>query len=114
MIKNQIFLVPFPFDDFSSTKVRPVICLTNELGFYNHIIVAFITSKTNNLDLNLSILIEKNDSDFNKTGLLCDSAIKIDKIVTIPKSLIIRKLGFLPDKFHNALNNKIKNIFEME
>ena len=45
MIKNTIVLVPFPFDDFSVTKVRPALCLTNEIGKYNHVIIAFISSK---------------------------------------------------------------------
>jgi mRNA interferase MazF len=48
MIKNSIVLVPFPFDDFSSSKVRPVICLTPEIGKFKHIIVAFISSNVKN------------------------------------------------------------------
>jgi len=45
MIKNSIVLIPFPFDDFSYSKVRPAICLTSEIGEFNHVIIAFITSK---------------------------------------------------------------------
>ncbi len=64
VIKNSIVLIPFPFDDFSSTKVRPAICLTNEIGVYNHIIVAFITSNISNKDNNSDIFLEKSDIDF--------------------------------------------------
>jgi len=35
MIKNAIILVPFPFDDFSASKVRPALCLTAEIGNMN-------------------------------------------------------------------------------
>ncbi len=28
MNKGKVVLVPFPFDDLSSTKVRPAVCLT--------------------------------------------------------------------------------------
>jgi mRNA interferase MazF len=45
MIKNSIVLVPFPFDDLSASKVRPALCLTTEIGKYNHVIIAFISSK---------------------------------------------------------------------
>lgn len=45
MIKSSIVLVPFPFDDFSVSKVRPALCLTSEIGKYNHVIIAFISSK---------------------------------------------------------------------
>ena len=37
MIKHSIVLVPFPFDDFSTSKVRPALCLTTEIGQFNHI-----------------------------------------------------------------------------
>lgn len=45
MVKNSIVLVPFPFDDFSGLKVRPALCLTSEIGKYQPIIIAFISSK---------------------------------------------------------------------
>lgn len=39
MVKYKIVLVPFPFDDFSSVKVRPAVCLTNPIGKFDHIII---------------------------------------------------------------------------
>lgn len=42
-MKNKIVLVPFPFDDFTASKVRPALCLTNITGKHRHIIIAFIT-----------------------------------------------------------------------
>lgn len=46
MIKGKIFLVPFPFDDLSSTKVRPAIALTEPIGSFRHVVIAFISSQT--------------------------------------------------------------------
>ncbi len=31
MTKYKVVLVPFPFDDLSSNKVRPAVCLTNPM-----------------------------------------------------------------------------------
>jgi mRNA interferase MazF len=45
MIRGKVVLVPFPFDDLSSTKVRPAVCLTNPIGPHRHVIVAFISSQ---------------------------------------------------------------------
>lgn len=45
MIKGKIVLVSFPFDDFSATKVRPVVCLTNPIGLHRHVVLAFISSR---------------------------------------------------------------------
>jgi len=43
-MRNKVVLVPFPFDDLSSNKVRPAVCLTEPLGSHRHVVVAFITS----------------------------------------------------------------------
>jgi mRNA interferase MazF len=33
-MKGKIVLIQFPFDDLSSSKVRPAYCLTNKIGGY--------------------------------------------------------------------------------
>jgi mRNA interferase MazF len=45
MTRGKIVLVPFPFDDLSAGKVRPVLCLTDPIGPYRHVVVAFISSQ---------------------------------------------------------------------
>lgn len=44
-LKNKVVLVPFPFDDLSSSKVHPAVCLTEPIGQHNHVVLAFITSR---------------------------------------------------------------------
>ena len=43
MTKHKVVLVPFPFDDLSSNKVRPAVCLTDPIGPHRHVILAFIS-----------------------------------------------------------------------
>jgi hypothetical protein len=45
MVKGKVVLLPFPFNDFSSLKVRPAVCLTDPVGQHRQVVVAFITSK---------------------------------------------------------------------
>ena len=58
MIRHSVVLVPFPFDDFSGNKLRPALCLTEEIGRYQHVVKAFISSKLeqNPTDSDLLIL----------------------------------------------------------
>ena len=91
-MKHKIVLVPFPFDDFSNTKVRPAICLTDKIGKYKHVVIAFITSQISNATEETDIKI----SNIENTGLKTTSAIKLHRIVTIPTNLIKRELGKLP------------------
>lgn len=111
MIKNKIVLVPFPFDDFSSTKVRPAICLTNSIGKYKHIIIAFISSKMPDELLETDIILSKKDKDFESTGLTVDSVIRLHKLVTIPKNLISRELGFITTSLSGIITKKIQLLF---
>lgn len=110
-MKNSIVLVPFPFDDFSTLIVRPALCLTNEIGNYNHIIIAFISSKIND-ELLESDLIIKLKEDL-KSGLQVDSVIKLHKLVTIPKILIKRKLGIISDLNIEIIENKLSKLFSL-
>ncbi len=111
MIKNKIVLVPFPFDGFKEMKVRPVVCLTNAIGKHSHIVVAFISSKMPDEKLSSDIIILKTHNNFLKTGLNVDSVIRLHKLVTIPKELIKRELGFADVKLENEIAKKLNVLF---
>lgn len=111
-MKYQIVLVPFPFDDFSSSKLRPAICLTNSIGQYNHVVCAFITSNFSATVEPSDILLLSHDAGFTLTGLKISSAIRLHRLVTIPEKLILRILGELPLTTINEVQGKLKKLFE--
>ena len=112
MIKSSIVLVPFPFDDFSSAQVRPALCLTSEIGLHGHVIIAFISSKIPNELIDSDFVIIKNSDFWIGTGLNVDSVIRLHKMVSIPKSLIKRKLGSISFDLEKAILRKILQIFK--
>ena len=111
MIKNSIVLVPFPFDDFSNMKVRPAVCLTGEIGIFNHVVIAFISSKIPNEILPSDIIIKLDTDNNSEMGLVIDSMIRLHKLVTIPKTLIKRKLGVLNNDVNKEVKKKLKDLF---
>ncbi|MCF6359416.1 MAG: type II toxin-antitoxin system PemK/MazF family toxin [Cyclobacteriaceae bacterium] len=112
MIKYSIVLVPFPFDDFSSSKVRPALCLTSEIGSYSHIIIAFISSRVPNTLSEYDIIIRKGSTQWEGSGLIVDSVIRLHKMVTIPKSAIQRELGEINSLVKEDIVSKLKKLFE--
>ena len=112
MLKNIIVLVPFPFDDFSETKLRPALCLTDEIGKFKHVIIAFISSSIPEELIASDLLIIKGSKDWEGTGLVVDSVIRLHKIVTIPKNLLIRKLGVINKSVEKEVISKLKILFE--
>ena len=95
MMKGKVVLIQFPFDDLSSSKVRPAYCLTNALGIYRHIIFALITSRIPEEPLNTDIVLQQKHPDFINSGLRQASTLRLDHLVTLRQSLIRRELGFL-------------------
>lgn len=111
MIKNSIILVQFPFDDFSVSKVRPALCLTTEIGKYNHVIIAFISSKLSNGLIDSDLIIRKQTENSIGTGFAVDSVIRLQKMLTIPTVLIKRKLGTINSSVQAEIEVKIRQLF---
>jgi mRNA interferase MazF len=111
MTRNKIVLVPFPFDDFSSAKVRPALCLTDEISEHKHVIVAFITSKIPTDITDSDIIIKKGSENSTGTGLVVDSVIRLHKMVVIPAKLINRKLGEINQSIQFDVKSKIRKLF---
>ena len=110
-MRYKIVLVPFPFDDLSGSKVRPAVCLTNSISNYEHIVIAFITSQIINATESSDIPLLQNESGFSLTGLRVDSAIRLHRLITVPKRIIVRELGVLPPEKTPEIIQKIRTLF---
>lgn len=105
MKKGKIVLVPFPFTDLKGSKVRPAIVLVNK---ESDIILAFISTQTNWKEES-DILIEP--SVIN--GLKKSSILRLSKIVTLHKNLILGEIGELDSELYYALNKNLKDLFAL-
>jgi len=104
-MKGKIVLVPFPFTNLTAAKLRPALVMYD--GEKDAIIV-FISSKIPSKLSNVDVLITKERSGFKKTGLKTDSVIKLDKIATVLKDLIVGELGELDEEMRQEVNQKLK------
>ena len=111
--KFKIILVPFPFTDLSNYKIRPAIIVSsNVLG--SDIIVAFMSSTTKKMSFG-DIKIKKTD----KNGLKINSIVKISKLATLDKKIILGEIGevdeILKKKIdQNGLYNYIKYLLKVK
>ena len=112
-MKYKIVLVPFPFDDLSSKKVRPAICLTDKIKPYNHVVLAFITSQVSAHPELTDFVINVKDTDFVETGLRVSSMIRLHRLMTVSTSTIVRELGKLPASMKPKIEFKLKELFKL-
>jgi mRNA interferase MazF len=110
MTKYRIVLVPFPFDDLSSTKVRPAVCLTDPIGPYRHLILAFITSRVPTSPLPTDFIIDSTDKAFSLTGLHVSSTIQLHRMITVTTRLIRRELGVIPPRMQSDRGTTLQAI----
>ena len=110
-MKYSIFLVAFPFGDISLQKVRPVLCLSEPIGKYNEVILAYISSKTEKNILETDLVLSDQNKYFSQTGLKTNSVVKLHKIMTFPTSMVLRKLGTLSEEDQKKAAEKIQKLF---
>jgi mRNA interferase MazF len=109
-MKGKIVLVPFPFTDLTAAKLRPALVIYEG---EKDVVMAFISSKIPSELSEVDILITKDHTSFRKAGLKVDSVIKLDKIATVLKDLIVGELGEVDEKLKQEVNQKLKRIMEI-
>ncbi|MFO7772518.1 MAG: type II toxin-antitoxin system PemK/MazF family toxin [Dehalococcoidia bacterium] len=109
-MKGKIVLVPFPFTDLTAAKLRPALVIYEG---EEDVVVAFISSKVPPEPTEVDVLVTRKDTAFAKSGLKADSLIKLDKIATILKDLVVGELGELSEEWRQEVNLKLKKMLEM-
>src|SRR5436309_11081548 len=112
MTKRKVVLVPFPFDDLSSTKVRPAVCLTDPLGPHRHVVLAFITSRIPGSLLRTDLVLDSRDPGFTATGLRVSSTLQLHRLMTVSTALIRRELGHLSPELQARVAEGLRILFE--
>jgi mRNA interferase MazF len=106
MKKSDIVLIPFPFTDLSGIKTRPALILA--VGDLD-VTVSFITTQVKwqeSFDVKLEPTTEN--------GLKRTSLIRVGKLATIDKDLVIGKLGFLNKEELQQVDYNLMEIFKLK
>ncbi|MBI1865701.1 MAG: type II toxin-antitoxin system PemK/MazF family toxin [Nitrospirae bacterium] len=113
MIRGKVVLVPFPFDDLTTTKVRPAVCLTEPVGPHRHVILAFLTSRQPDDLLDSDLVLDAGDTDFPATGLRVTSTLRLHRVVTATTGLIQRELGSLAQRMQSEVDKRLRRLFSL-
>ena len=100
---GDIVLVPFPFTDLSSTKIRPALVVASEK---EDIIIVCISSRVTNT----GILIQNSPQN----GLKTPSCILPKKIATLDTKIVLGTIGHLEKITHEKVKTALKKIFGID
>jgi mRNA interferase MazF len=109
--RYKVVLVPFPFDDLSSTKVRPALCLTEPVGPHRHVVLAFITSQAPGRLLLTDLTLDSRDPGFAMTGLRVPSTLQLHRLMTASTALIRRQLGHFSPELQARVAKGLRSLF---
>ncbi len=104
--QGEIIIVPFPFSDLSSIKNRPVLIISRSNNS-DDIITCGLTS--NLKDNKSSVLID--NSNLENGRIPKKSLIKVDKIFTLNKSIIKKKVARVNQETFSRVKNVLDSLF---
>ena len=108
--QGDIIFVTFPFSDLKSVKKRPALIISNDN--YNNqsadIIVMAITSSLTAKNH----FIEIDNTDLKQGVIPRKSYIRVDKIFSLNKSLVLGKFSIVSDEIINKTTEMLNDIIK--
>ena len=113
--RGEVALVDYPYAAGGSTKARPVLVVQNDRDNQRLVntIVVQITSVTRRSLEPTQLLIEIATPEGRQSGLRQDSVVNCVNLMTLDKSMILRKLGSLPPSAMQRVNHCLKTALEL-
>lgn len=108
--RGDVVLAHFPFSSGRGSKLRPALviqCDRNNQRLTN-LILAAITSTTHRSGEPTQLLIEVTTPVGKQSGLLKDSVVTCENIVTVSRNLVARTIGSLPAATMAQINDRLK------
>ena len=113
--RGDIALVPFPFTDLSKEKVRPAVVISAENDIdVSDVSVAFISSIIPKEPATVDFVLLESHPDFSVTGLKRASVFKMNKVLTLERSKILRRLGGVSPSIQKELDIRFKLAFDIK
>lgn len=113
--RNDVVLVRFPFTDLSAETVRPALLVGRVTG--NDVVVAFITSQMDGNGRRWrqreEHLMGPTDPEFLMAGFRTPSAIRLNKLATLDRALVRRRIGRIGARTERAVASSLRYVFEL-
>jgi mRNA interferase MazF len=111
LARGDVVLVSFPFTDLSARKVRPALIVGRPSG--DDLILAFIGSRSAGTNPRAECLLEPTDPEFVQTGLKGSSSVHLDKLATLHRYLVHRRMGRIGPRAGDSVARALRYVFEI-
>ncbi len=107
--QKDIVLLPYPFTDLKGKKIRPALVVSNDSANSKSkdCIMLPLTSVIKDEPYSIAI----SQDDLSSGQLIRPSRIKVDKIFTVEKRLIVMKIGTMSNNTFGKVKSELLNVF---
>ncbi len=105
MQKGDIVLIPFPFTDLKGSKNRPALVLIDNS---QDVTLAFVSTQMKWKEATDVVLLPSIDNGLKKESLL-----RLSKIATIDKALVLGKIGSVHNSTIKEINSSLIELFQL-
>lgn len=107
--RGDVVLATLPFVTRPGSKLRPVVVVQNDSGNarMQNTIVAFITTNRSRAHLPTQVFIDVNTPAGQQSGLIGDSVVTCENLITIRQSQA-RRIGSLPPEVMRQVDAALK------
>jgi len=109
LARGDVVLISFPFTDLSAQKLRPALVVGRVAG--DDVIVAFVTSQSQSRTTPAMCVVDLQHPEFGATGLRTVSTVRLDKLATLERQLVARRLGNIGPQITAAVAAAIRYVF---
>ncbi len=106
--QGDIVIVPFPFSNLSDKKRRPVLVLSKTEDNLHSLDIITCGITSNLANEKYSVLIDNDSLEFG--SIPNKSRIRADKLFTIDKDIIIKKVAKVKKEFFEEVRNQFKSL----
>ncbi len=107
MKAGKIALLRFPHADLRSGKLRPVLLIAPVPGSHQDWLVAMVSGQTEQAIPQFDEIIEREDSDFEASGLKTTSVIRMGRLAVVEQGLLLGELGAVSDQRLQAVRGRM-------
>lgn len=115
MIRGDVVIADFPFQDVSGSKLRPAVVVQNDADnrVLANTILAMVTGNLADAARTTSVLVDPNSPDGMGCGLRGPSLVKCGNLASVRKLRVKRVIGHLTPAMVQQLNAALKAALDL-
>jgi mRNA interferase MazF len=115
MMRGDVVIVPFPFQDKPGEKIRPAVVMQSDLENVRlaNTILAMVTGNLSDSVRPTNLLIDPGTPEGAGSGLSGRSLVKCCNLATVRQNRVLRVIGLLSDSQIQQLNKCLKTALEL-